>query len=193
MPRKKAKTKRSRKSHTPARKVKPELGLIFWGALFIFIFAGYRVYSLRILSFGTPTVSVVATGPSPVKIEIPKVSLNLPITETTVSDGTWEISPDGASHWDNSTNPGQNGNIVIYGHNKTNLFGPIRWLNLGEEIIVTDADGGKHLYTITQTATVSPDQVDFILPKDEETLTLYTCTGLFDSQRYIVIAKPKQG
>ncbi|MDZ4229403.1 MAG: sortase, partial [Patescibacteria group bacterium] len=121
--------------------------------------------------------------------DIPQINLHLPITEATVTDGSWEISPDGASHWDNSANPGETGNIVIYGHNKTNLFGPIRWLSLGEEVTITDADGNEHRYRITETATVSPNQIEYIQPKNEETLTLYTCTGLFDSQRYVVIAK----
>ena len=144
------------------------------------------------MSFGRPTAGIVSTGPAPVKIDIPKVNLHLPVSETTVTDGTWEISPDGASHWDNSANPGEAGNIVIYGHNKTNLFGPIRWLSLGDEIILTDAQGNEHNYRITETVTVPPTQTEYILPKDEEILTLYTCTGLFDSQRYLVIAKPAE-
>ena len=161
-----------------------------WGL--ILIFGVYRVYSLKLLSFGRPTAGIVSTGPAPVKIDIPKVNLHLPVSETTVTDGTWEISPDGASHWDNSANPGEAGNIVIYGHNKTNLFGPIRWLSLGDEIILTDAQGNEHNYRITETVTVPPTQTEYILPKDEEILTLYTCTGLFDSQRYLVIAKPAE-
>ena len=159
-----------------------------WGL--IFIFGLYRFYSLKILSFGTPTATIASFGPAPIAVNIPRVFLNLPITEATVTDGTWEISPDGASHWDNSANPGEPGNIVIYGHNKTNLFGPIRWLNFGDEIILTDADGGEHVYQVTQILTVSPGQTEYIQPKQEETLTLYTCIGLFDSQRYLVIAKP---
>jgi sortase A len=154
------------------------------------IFGLYRLYETKILGFSGQLASQIPTGPAAVKIVIPKVKLDLPVTEATVTDGTWEISPDGASHWDSSANPGADGNIVIYGHNKTNLFGPIRWLNLGDQIIITAADGSKHLYSITKTVTVSPKQIEYILPKDEETITLYTCTGLFDSQRYLVIAKP---
>lgn len=181
---------------TGKRKISPRtrrgagLRLIILGTVLIFIFGIYRIYSLNILSFGRPTASTVSTGPAPIKIDIPQVNLHLPVTEAIVTDGTWEISPDGASHWDNSANPGQSGNIVIYGHNKTNLFGPIRWLNLGEEIILTAADGQEYRYRITETVTVPPSQIDYVQPKDEEVLTLYTCTGLFDSQRYVVIAKP---
>lgn len=179
-----------RKNHTPARKNKSGLGLIFWGALLIFIFAVYRIYSLKRLSFGNPAAGFIASGNRPTSINIPKVYLNLPITEANITDGTWEISPDGASHWNNSANPGEAGNIIIYAHNKTNLFGPIRWLSLGEKIIITDSNGSQHHYQITEITTVSPDQIDYIQPKNEETLTLYTCAGWWDNQRYLVVAKP---
>lgn len=179
---------------TGKRKISPRTrcgaGFILAGALLWTVFAGWRIYSLNLLSFGKPAAGIVSVGPAPVKIDIPKVNLHLPITEATVSDGSWEISPDGASHWDNSANPGDNGNIVIYAHNKTNLFGPIRWLNIEEEIIITAADGQEHRYQIAETVIVPPSRIEFVQPKNEEVLTLYTCTGLFDSQRYVVIAQP---
>lgn len=162
-----------------------KIGLILW-----LVFAVYRAYELKLLSFSGQIGAHTSSGPAAINIQIPQVNLSLPVTEATVSDGTWEISPNGASHWDSSANPGDSGNIVLYGHNKTNLFGPIRWLNLGEEIILTAANGQKYRYTIISTQTVSPNQTEFIEPKTEEILTLYTCTGLFDSQRYVVIAVP---
>ncbi|MDZ4228891.1 MAG: hypothetical protein U1C50_01390, partial [Patescibacteria group bacterium] len=116
MPRKANKRPRSRKKNqtlvpTPRR----GLGLIFWGAVLLVIFTGYRIYSSNILRFGAPAITnQVFSGPAPVKIDIPQINLHLPITEATVTDGSWEISPDGASHWDNSANPGETGNIVIY-------------------------------------------------------------------------------
>ena len=166
------------------------LRLIFLGLSLWFLFGIYRIYELKILSFSGQIASQIPSGPTAVQINIPKINLSSPVTEATVTDGTWEISPDGASHWNNSANPGNGNNVVIYSHNKTNLFGPIRWLELDDEIVLTDADGNEHRYQISETLTVSPKQTKYILPKNEETLTLYTCTGLFDSQRYLVIAKP---
>ncbi len=195
MPRKTAKRRKSvKRVKIPApRRLKtagPGFKLIFLGLLLWLVFGVFRLYQSKILSFSGQLASQTPTGPAAVRIAIPKVDLSLPLTEATVTDNTWEISETGASHWDNSSNPGDNGNIVIYAHNKTNLFGPIRWLNVGDEIVLTAADGSEHIYRITQTLTVSPNQTEYILPKAEETLTLYTCTGFFDSQRYLVIAKP---
>lgn len=167
-----------------------ELKLIFLGLFLWLVFGVYRVYELKLLSFSGQIEAQLPAGPAAVQINIPKVNLSLPVTEATVSDGSWEISPDGASHWNHSANPGTGGNIVIYGHNKTNLFGPIRWLNPGEEVILTAADGREYRYQITKTITVPPSQTGYVQPKDEEILTLYTCTGLFDRERFIVVAEP---
>jgi LPXTG-site transpeptidase (sortase) family protein len=165
-------------------------GLILLGLILWLIFGFWRLFQLNILSFSGKIDAQTPAGTAAVAIDIPRVNLHLPVIEATVTDGSWEISPDGASHWDNSANPGGGGNIVIYAHNKTNLFGPIRWLNRGDEIVLTDAEGQQHRYHITETVTVSPKQIDYILPKTEEVLTLYTCTGLFDKDRYLVIAQP---
>ena len=37
---------------------------------------------------------------------------------------------------------------------------------------------------------VESDAIEYVLPKNNETLTLYTCTGFADTDRYIVVAKP---
>lgn len=126
------------------------------------------------------------------RVKIDKVGLDLAVEPAVISDGTWEVSATGASHWSNSANPGQGGNIVIYGHNKNNLFGPIRWLNLGDKIEITDKNENKYEYIIKQIVTTNPDQVEYVLPTEEETLTLYTCTGFFDKDRYLVISRPVQ-
>ncbi|AKM79525.1 MAG: Peptidase C60 sortase A and B [Candidatus Beckwithbacteria bacterium GW2011_GWB1_47_15] len=172
------------------RQQKHGIYLIFSGVLLVLVFASWRWHESRILAFNRQFEVVETSGVAPVAIKIPKVNIDLAVTEATITDNTWEISATGASHWDNSANPGEGGNIVIYGHNKTNLFGPIRWVSPGEIIEVTGADGKVYEYKITETVITEPNDVAYVLPKDKETLTLYTCTGLFDSKRYIVVAEP---
>ncbi len=165
--------------------------LIILGSILILVFAGWRIYSARILSFeGNVPETVAKEGYRPVSIKIPSVQLSLDVSEGAIVDGVWQISKSGASHLNVSANPGEGGNTVIYGHNKNSLFGPIRWLEKGAEIELTDENGNKFKYVVSETVEVSPDKIDYVLPKNEEILTLYTCTGLFDSKRFIVIAKP---
>lgn len=167
---------------------KQGLGLIFGGLILIAVFSGWRIRELTRLSFKGQMHR--ANQESQIaRVKIDKVGLDLAVEPAMVSDGTWEVSATGASHWTSSANPGEKGNIVIYGHNKTNLFGPIRWLSLGEKIELTDKQGQSYLYEIKQVVTTNPDDIQYVLPTDEETLTLYTCTGFFDRQRYVVVAK----
>jgi sortase (surface protein transpeptidase) len=70
---------------------------------------------------------------SPAKsITIPSLNINLAVEEGFVTNGTWVISDDSA-HINTSANPGTNGNVVVYGHNKNNLWS-IRWIKAGSEI-----------------------------------------------------------
>ena len=71
------------------------------------------------------------------------------------------------------------------------MFGPIRWIEKGAEIEINDENGNKYSYVVSETLEVSPDKIEYVLPKNEEILTLYTCSGFLDSKRYIVIARPK--
>jgi sortase A len=165
--------------------------LILIGGFFMLIFFSWRFYQARILSFSGDVPQVgIHKGAKPVSIQIPSINLKLAIEEAIIKDSVWQVSETGANHLNQSAYPGDGGNIVIYGHNKNSLFGPIRWLEKGAEIELTDEKGEKHLYKVVETTEVSPDNLQYILPKDEETLTLYTCSGLFDSKRFIVVAKP---
>jgi LPXTG-site transpeptidase (sortase) family protein len=45
-------------------------------------------------------------------------------------------------------------------------------------------------YKIVSRSIVKPDAIEIALPTSIETLTLYTCVGLFDSQRLVLHAEP---
>jgi len=168
-------------------------GLVFLilGLFLIALFSGWRFYNARILSFKTDNVSASSETQSsnPVSISIPAIELALPVEESAIVDGVWQISYQGASHLDKSADPGEGGNIVIYGHNKNLLFGPIRWLKEGDLIEIRNEEGVLYNYRVVKTVITTPDDIEYVLPKSEEILTLYTCTGLLDSKRHIVLAK----
>ncbi|MFH0943529.1 MAG: sortase [Candidatus Beckwithbacteria bacterium] len=168
------------------------LGLIFSGLILVLIFSGWRVRELTLLGFKGQWQQTVNHESQIARIEINKIKLDLAVEPAVVNDGSWEISDSGVSHWASSANPGDKGNIVIYGHNKLNLFGPIRWLNVGDEIKLIDVNGIDHIYQIAETVTVKTNQIEYIQPKNEEVLTLYTCSGFFDKDRYLVISRPVQ-
>ena len=69
-------------------------------------------------------------------------------------------------------------NLVIAGHNYARHFSPIKWLDVGTEVIFTDMDGVEWHYTITALESLEPTQVEDLVGKkngDDWDLTLFTC------------------
>lgn len=126
----------------------------------------------------------------PTNIYIPAINVSLPIDEGNVVAGIWEVSPTHATHLASSSDPGQKGNIVIYGHNKDSIFGQLRDVKIGDRIVVTTQNGLAHFYSIRMIKTVSPSEIQVVEPTDTETLTVYTCTGFLDSRRFVLQAVP---
>lgn len=143
------------------------------------------------LAFFTPKVVPIASiFPIPTRIQIPSVNMDLPVSETAIRNGVWDIAGDSISHLTISARPREKGAIILYGHNTNDRFGPIRWLTKGKSIELLSGDGKRHEYTIEKTVEVNANQVSVLLSQKGETLILYTCSGFADLKRFIVIAKP---
>jgi len=167
-------------------------GLIFllFGAVFFLVFFYLKRYN-NSLSFSlVPEIQSDFIEQSlPRRIIIPQASIDLEVVPQKIVDEKWNISETGASYLLGSGFPGKPGNAVIYGHNKRNLFGPIQWLKKGAEIKIETKDGQVFNYKIIETKIVSPKNVEVLSGTEDTTLTLYTCTGIFDSKRFVVVAE----
>lgn len=158
----------------------------------IIIFGGVNYYRVRILSFDKVPESAqikIRNVDSPVKILIPSVKINLTVDPGGITDGVWQISASDATFLTTSAPPGEKGNTVIYGHNKKAIFGNLPYLSIGQKITVITKSGKTYNYIATEKFFVGPDRVDLISPTSDEELTVYTCWGIFDSQRAVVKAK----
>lgn len=153
-------------------------------------YAGYQ--AILVPFYTAPQVSSVlqTPAPHPVQISVPQVGVNIPIISAQITNGQWLIPATTAAHLVGSANPGEPNNIVIYAHNKNTLFGPLKQAKVGDSITLTSATGIKYEYVIKEQKVVQPNQVDIIHPTDHEVLTVYTCTGLFDTQRLVLRAYP---
>lgn len=152
---------------------------------------GYQELKQNILSFSSAPISVreIEEGDLPERILIPQAGIDLLVTPTKVINNQWEISEESASYLLGSGIPGKEGNVIIYGHNKNYLFGPIRWLKENEEIKIINKKGEEFIYQITEIKTVSPENVEVLAPTEDAALTLYTCAGFLDRERFVVVAK----
>ena len=151
-------------------------------------------YDAKKLAFNTapvyPTNFVISPNLYPASIEIKRVKINLPIEQTNIFSGKWEVAKNGASHLISSGVPGKQNIIVIYAHNTKDRFGNIRLLKKEDEIYIKSKDGKIHTYVVDKTFSVKPSEINVLKPQDTEVLTLYTCDGFADSMRFIVQAKP---
>ena len=143
---------------------------------------------------GVPAVAVaMQPGVWKYKASIEMGSQKLALAETTTiqeENGAWTVSATSANHVIQSALPGENGNIIIYGHNLNTIFGYLMNIQVGSIVNLRNSDGSLHIYTVTSTEYVNPNQTELLAPTTNEVLTLYTCTGLLDSLRFVVRAVP---
>lgn len=159
--------------------------LIVLGIFLIFVFGLWRYHNLRILSFSyQPAVNQVESiGFTPKHIKAYPVGVDVDILQAVIVDGIWPVFPNSAGFVTNGNN------LIVYGHNKDQIMGPIRYIKNDAVVTLTDSSGGEHEYKVEKTDTVDPDNLMYLQKTDDETLTIYTCTGFWDTKRFIVVAK----
>lgn len=126
----------------------------------------------------------------PTFIYIPSVQIALPIDETSIHYGMWEVKEEAASHLASSAVPGESNNIIIYAQNTEDQFERLTSLKQGDEVVVSTLDGKMHTYHVTSLTVVSPLEVSSLSSTDKEILTLYTSHGFGDLKRFVVTASP---
>jgi LPXTG-site transpeptidase (sortase) family protein len=167
--------------------------LFLFGILFLGTSLVWNLNQTIQLTFFTPKViPVKKTHAIPTQLIIPRIFLDLLIEETAINNGAWQVAQNGASHLTISARPGEDGPIIMYGHNTTERLGPIRWLSKGDIIEIKTADDKKYPYKISETIKVSPNKMDIFTNQNKEVLIIYTCDGFADLERFVVIAKPQR-
>ncbi len=162
------------------------------GVICLTTFVGYKIHRANRMSFEqVPPVNTKANlAHSPESIEIIPLSIKLSVEPARVEGNRWEINEKGASYLVSSAPLKDNGNTVIYAHNKATMFGSLSQIKIGYPITLKTREGKIHSYSVYKIETVTPDRVDVIKSNGEEELTLYTCTGFADTKRLVVKAKP---
>lgn len=167
------------------------------GVLLVILSVTHKVIQIRTLRLdrtvvqeylsesATKTVSINY----PTHITIPWY-VDVAIEPQIYQDGAWTVSPNIASYLTASSLPGTEGNVIIYGHNKRNILGNIRALKGYEKITLTMANGETKIYQVESMQEVSPTSTKLLSPTSKEALTIYTCSGFLDSQRFVVRAIP---
>lgn len=135
------------------------------------------------------TTPVVETKHPPVAIRIPAIKSELPVQAALVHDNQWDMFDNAVAWLSTSAVPGE-GNVILYAHNRANLWRDLYKVKPGDVIEVQQQDTWLR-YIVTESRTVTPKDIDAILASQEQ-LTMYTCEGTFDQKRRLVYATPEK-
>jgi len=117
-----------------------------------------------------------------ISLEIPSLSVNIPIVGVPKKDGAWNVSWLGnqAGWLEGSAFPSWNGNSVLTSHvylsnGKPGPFVKLHELKFGDQIIV-HAYGQKYIFEVRANAIVPPNDKSVMKHEERPWLTLVTCT-----------------
>lgn len=180
--------------------------------LLVFMFGFFN--ERFIAPFITPSRNVSATpiiidpatsavGPES-KIIIPKINVEIPIDfdEPTIDEAAIQRSLEkGVVHYPTTSNPGELGNGVIFGHSANNIlnkgkykfaFVLLKRLENGDTFYV-QKDGKRYVYKVFDKKVVAPTEVSVLyptFPDKPSTFTLITCDPPGTSlNRLVVVAE----
>jgi sortase A len=147
----------------------------------------------------------------PNELIIPSINLDAPIIQAEqdeiITDGVtyaqWQAPNEFAGGWHrDSAGLGQVGNTVINGHHNINgeVFKDLDKLTEGERISVYGEDGNRYSFLVTNVMILEErdapleqrlENARWILPSDDERLTLITCWPYYsNTHRLVIVAKP---
>ncbi len=129
----------------------------------------------------------------PVRLQIPRIKVDAAIEVTGVQNGvmTNPTDPWKAGWYQSFSRPGEWTNTVIAGHRDWWGYGPVvfwdlGWLQPGDKIYLTGADGSGATYVVGAVEVVprSVDPQSIISDVGYEALTLITCGGVWTGTEY---------
>jgi LPXTG-site transpeptidase (sortase) family protein len=131
-------------------------------------------------------------GKAPVSIAIDSIDVNADVETLETVNGAMQAptGPQVVSWYKETARPGETGNVVLAGHLNywgvpEGVFFDLKNVEEGDVITLHDIDGAAYQYAVTSVEQVASDVVasEVLAPVEgQETLTLITCGGEWDSE-----------
>ena len=121
-----------------------------------------------------------------IRIQVPAIGVDAPV----VQGDSWEQLKKGVGQHIRTPNPGENGNIVLSGHNDVfgEVFRDLDRLQPGDLVILFTGQR-QYIYVITGTQMVAPTAVEVMASTPNTRVTLISChPDLVDIHRIVVTA-----
>lgn len=147
---------------------------------------------LRPLVQSLANIPVPTPGPEQaIRVQVPAIGVDAPIVQ---GDG-WEQLKKGVGQHVGTSNPGQDGNMVLSAHNDIfgEIFRDLDQLKAGDQVII-HTNQRSYTYVISGSKVVEPTQVEVMDSTNQPKLTLVSCYPyLVDDQRIVVTAHLQSG
>ncbi len=135
---------------------------------------------------------------APPKLIINSIKVTAPVIfdQTTINEGTFQKAlHNGVVHYPNTANPGQTGNVVIFGHSSGQWWAPGNYKFIFtlldkvkiEDRIYLEYQGTRYIYRVYNTKIVQPTDLSVLNQSSNHMLTLLTCTPVGTSSKRLVI------
>lgn len=144
-----------------------------------------------------PLVQSLANLPAPTpgpeqatRIQISAIQVDAPIVQ---GDG-WEQLKKGVGQHIGSSNPGQQGNVVLAAHNDIfgEIFRELDKLEPGDGVVLF-TNQRSYTYVVVDTQIVEPTRVEVMAGTEQPTLTLISCYPYLVNNKRIVVTARLQG
>ncbi len=146
-----------------------------------------------------PIVQIDKNAPPKLYIDAIKITAPIIFSVNTVDENQFLLAlRDGVVHYPGTANPGQQGNVVIFGHSSGQWWAPGNYkfiftvldkVKIGDKIYI-DYQGTRYTYRMYDSKIVPPTELSVLNQGSDNILTLITCTPVGTSaKRLIVIAK----
>lgn len=140
---------------------------------------------------GGPAGAPAAVNPSPVRLLIPRIAVDALVESRGLDAGRNMLTPadyHDVAWYNLGPRPGQPGNALLNGHvdwwTGSAVFTRLSELRAGDRVVVVGGDGTRLSFKVTTRQVVAANArvASLFAPSRVATLTLITCTGMWDSR-----------
>lgn len=160
----------------------------------------YQFYerSVSVSSLDTQVTTASIDKNAPPKLIINKIKVTAPIVfdQNTVNEAAFQKAlQNGVVHYPNTALPGEQGNVVIFGHSSGQWWAPgdykfiftlLDKLQYGDKIFL-EYKGIRYIYRVSNTMVVKPTNVSVLNQGGNSMITLITCTPVGTSLNRLVV------
>jgi len=171
-----------------ARMIPRRLPALLLSLLLAASFAGATAESTDATTYTYVKFSSLPYASKADRVVVSRVGINIPIRNGVIGGTVYERI---AYHYPGTSWPGGHSNTYLYAHARTGSFLNLKYMRIGDIVLLHLVKGGWVKYKVTITRRVAWNDGRWTLLTSSERLTLQTCTGnTRTADRYVVVAVP---